>query len=219
MFSFMLRTKVKASSVTNLTDARYFAAREVEWMGFVLDPASELYVAPRDVQAIRDWIDGPGAVGEFGMQSAGEIQTAVELLQLDAIQAGMFTSAETLTELQASQPVIKEVVIETDSAEAFLLEQFDEFAHLAAFFLLNFEKNGITWRQLQQRGGPSLALRSICRQHAVYLAIDLDTEHLDELLIELQPEGLSLQGGKEEKTGYKSFDEIDDIFDALEMED
>ncbi len=215
----MLRTNVKASSITNLTDARYFAAWDVEWMGFVLDPASDLYVAPQSVQAIRDWIDGPGIVGEFNLQTAPEIQTAVELLHLDAIQAGMFTSAETLTELQSGLPVIKEIVLDRDSDEAFLREQLDEFAHLAAYFLLNFEKNGLSWQQLKGEKPLSLdILRSICRQHAVYLGIDLDVASLDEVLEELQPHGLSLRGGEEEKTGYKSFDEIDDIFEALEAE-
>lgn len=215
----MLRTNVKASSITNLTDARYFAAWDVEWMGFVLDPASELYVSPQSVQAIREWIDGPGIVGEFNLQAAPDIQTAVELLNLDAIQAGMFTGAETLIELQSGLPVIKEIVLDRDSDEAFLREHLDEFAHLAAYFLLNFEKNGISWQQLKAgKPLPVEGLRSICRQHAVYLDIDLDVASLDEVLDELQPHGLSLRGGEEEKTGYKSFDEIDDIFEALEGE-
>ncbi len=215
----MLRTNVKASAITNLTDARYFAAWDVEWMGFVLDPASGLYVSPQTVQAIREWIDGPGIVGEFNLQTAPEMQTAIELLNLDAIQAGMFTSAETLTELQSPLPVIKEIVVDRYSDEAFLLEQLDEFAHLAAYFLLNFEKNGLSWQQLKAESTlPLDALRSICRQHAVYLGIDLDAGSLNEILNELQPRGLSLQGGEEEKTGYKSFDEIDDIFEALEAE-
>lgn len=214
----MLRTKIKASSITNLTDARYFAAWDVEWMGFILDPGSDLYVPPQTVEAIRDWIDGPGIVGEFNLQSAEEIRTAVELLQLDAVQAGMFTSAETLIELEGALPVIKEVVIEGGSDEAAVREQLDDFAHLAAYFLLNFDKNGITWPQLKSGVSLSLeALRSICRQHAVYLSIDLDADSLDELLREVQPHGLSLRGGVEEKVGYKSFDEMDDIFEALEV--
>ena len=216
----MLRTKIKASSITNLTDARYFAAWDVEWMGFILDPGSELYVPPPTVQAIRDWIDGPGIVGEFNRQSAEEIRTAAELLQLDAVQAGMFTSPETLIELEGALPVIKEVVIESGSDEATVREQLDDFAHLAAYFLLNFDKNGITWPQLKSGGPlPLEALRSICRQHAVYLSIDLDAGSLDELLRELQPRGLSLRGGVEERDGYKSFDEMDDIFEALEVEE
>lgn len=215
----MLRTNVKASSITNLTDARYFAAWDVEWMGFVLDPASDLYVSPQNVQAIREWIDGPRIVGEFNLQTAADIQAAIELLHLDAIQAGMFTSAETLTELQSGLPVIKEIILDRDRDEAFLREQLDEFAHLAAYFLLNFEKNGISWQQLKAESSFSLdTLRSICRHHVVYLGIDLDVASLDEVLDELQPHGLSLRGGEEEKTGYKSFDEIDEIFEALEGE-
>ena len=35
---------------------------------------------------------------------------------------------------------------------------------------------------------------------------------------ELAPLGLSVRGGAEEKVGYKSFDELDDLFELLEVE-
>ncbi len=83
----MLRTKVKASSVTNLTDARYFAAWEVYWLGFDLDPHSERHVSPTAFEAIREWVDGVEVTGEFNLQSPEEIREAVEVLRLDAVQA------------------------------------------------------------------------------------------------------------------------------------
>ncbi len=74
--------KIKANSIQNLTDARYFAAWNVTWMGFSLEPGSEQYCAPQDVQEIKGWLVGPQFVGEFGLsQTAKEIRAAVELLQ------------------------------------------------------------------------------------------------------------------------------------------
>ena len=49
----MLKTKVKASSITNLTDARYFAAWGVNWLGFDLRQGSDTYVQPQLVHAIK----------------------------------------------------------------------------------------------------------------------------------------------------------------------
>ena len=216
----MLSTKVKVSSVTNLTDARYFSAWEVEWLGFALDPASEHYVQPQVVKAIREWVDGPGIVGEFGLQSADEIRTAIELLDLDAVQAGVFTDAGTLAELQSPVPVIKEIVVEPGTREDDLAEQLDRFAHLAGYFLLNFDKNGIAWEQLKSDRPFSLSfLQEICRQHSVFLSLDLSPATLGEVLQTLRPYGLNLTGGEEEKIGFKSFEEIDTLLEALSEEE
>ena len=43
----MLKKRVKAGSVTHLTDARYFAAWDVEFIGFCFDPESSDYISPR----------------------------------------------------------------------------------------------------------------------------------------------------------------------------
>lgn len=212
----MLDTKIKVSSVSNLTDARYFAAWGVSWMGFNLDPASGKYIQPQTLQAIRAWIDGPGIVGEFGMQTADEIMAAVDMLSLDAIQAGVFTTAETLVGLQSRIPVIKEIVVEAGTGEEALLEQFDRFAHLAPFFLLNFDKSGITWERIKEGAAVSIpTLQSIFRLHRVFLSLDLDVAVLEEVLSLLRPYGLNLVGGEEERPGFKSFDELDAVFGLL----
>jgi phosphoribosylanthranilate isomerase len=215
----MLRTKVKASEITNLTDARYFAAWEVEWMGFSLDPGSEAYMQPQTVKAIGEWIDGPKVTGEFNLQSAEEIRTAIDLLKLDAIQAGMFTSAETLMELHSPVPVIKEIVVEPGTSPGQLREQFDTFAPLAQVFLLNFDKNSIGWEQL--KGGEPFSLdflQELCAQFPILLSLAFDEEDVDEILEVLNPYGFSFTGSEEEKTGFKSFDDIDDLFDVLAEE-
>lgn len=217
----MLHTKIKASAISNLTDARYFAAFEVEWLGFQLDPAAEHYVQPQVVKAIREWVDGVKIVGEFEMQSAADIQTAMDMLQLDAVQVGMLTPAETLIELRSQQPVIKEIVIETNSSITDLQEMMDLFAPHCAWFLLNFDKNGISWDQLQM-GLPDLQLRdvqSLCAQYPILLSLDLKPEALPQVMDQLSPAGFSFTGGEEEKVGYKSFDELDELLEQLIIEE
>lgn len=215
----MLRTKVKASEITNLTDARYFAAWEVEWMGFSLDPGSDAYMQPQTVKAIGEWIDGPKVTGEFNLQSAEEIRTAIDLLQLDAIQVGMFTSAETLMDLNASVPVIKELVVEPGTTAGQLREQFEAFEAITQVFLLNFDKNNITWEQL--KNGTPLTLdflKELCEKYPILLSLEFDEEDVDEILETLKPYGFSFTGSEEEKVGFKSFEDIDDLFDALAEE-
>ena len=71
----MLKTKIKANSITNLTDARYFAAWEVEWLGFNLNPGES--IALQQVPAIKDWVDGVKIVGELSQPSPEEAKLLV----------------------------------------------------------------------------------------------------------------------------------------------
>ena len=41
-----LRTKIKISSLNNLTEARFYAAAGVEWIGFNFDPLHALFIEP-----------------------------------------------------------------------------------------------------------------------------------------------------------------------------
>ncbi len=213
----MLRTKFKASAITNLTDARYFAAWNADWLGFCLDPADEAYVAPQVARAIREWIDGPRFVGEFNLQTADEMREAITLLDLDALQAGPFTPEEVLRELRSPVPVIKAWVIEPQTGEAELAAAMEAFAPLAAIHLLDFRKMGADWSKVRQ--GKVLSpgfLAETCATYRVLLAMDDTPEAIRDMLDALNPEGLSFQGGAEERVGYKSFDELDEILEALE---
>ena len=214
----MLKTKVKASSITNLTDARYFAAWEAEWLGFDLNPGSGNYIQPNIVKAIGEWVDGVKIIGEFEMQSAEEIQTAIDLLQLDGIQVGMFTDTDTLIQLAAEVPVIKEIIIEKGTNADQVLSLLEAFAPHVGFFLLNFDKNDIRWSDLADGSPFSLAaLRDLLGRFPVILSMNLSAPQIEEVIRDFQPAGLNVKGGAEEKVGYKSFDELDVVFEALEV--
>lgn len=212
----MLKIKVKANSITNLTDARYFAAREVTWIGFCLDPASPDYMAAQKLHAIGGWLDGVQLVGEFPLTDAVEMLESAEQLHLHAVQVHRFTTAEELNELQRRIPVIQEVVMtETEDLPA-LSEWMNSRADGVEAFLLDFTKNRIGWND-----HPSLQawLKTVCQNHPVILNMDVDAGNLPEILQALPLYGLALQGGEEEKVGIKSFDELDTLLELLESEE
>lgn len=213
----MLKTIVKAGPITNLTDARYFAAREVAWLSFDFNSGSETYIQPQMMSAIKEWVDSVKFVGEFGMASAAEIRQLTAQLQLDAVQVGMFTDLETLVDLQSPVPVMKEIIIENETTPEQITELLELFQPWVQIFILDFAKNGVTWADLQKSEIFSTAqLRSWCERFPVMFCIDFQKEMLNNFLNALQPLGLCVKGGEEEKTGYKSFDELDEIFDLLE---
>jgi len=213
----MLKTKIKASSIANLTDARYFAAWEVKWLGFNLDPGSDNYVPPQTIKAMKEWVDGVEFVGEFGMHGPQDILTAVEMLELDAVQVSPFTTPSDLVALKG-QTIIREVVIEHNTTEIELNDQLLLWAPYVRYFLLNFDKNGITWQDLQQEEQLSLSfLQDLCSSYDVILSIDLNAENVESVLEQFRPYGINLKGGAEEKVGYKSFEELDEILEQLEV--
>lgn len=210
----MLKIKVKANSITNLTDARYFAAREVRWIGFCLDPASENYLPPTQVHAMVEWLDGVQFAGEFPLLDALEILETAEQLNLNTIQIHRFTALEDLYELQHRVPVIQEVIVEANENPAALATWMEERTGLVEAFLLDFEKNNIGWAEHPQW---QLWLQETSRRYPVILRMDFEVASLPTIMDALPLYGLALQGGAEEKVGVKAFDELDDLLDLLEI--
>ena len=81
----MYPIKIKAGAISHLTDARYFAARDVSWLGFSLNATDPQAMTNRQVAAIREWVDGPGICGEFDLAPAEDILTVAAALALTSI--------------------------------------------------------------------------------------------------------------------------------------
>ncbi len=214
----MLKTTVKASSVSNLTDARYFAAWHVEWLGFDLTYEGLKTLPLAEVKEIKDWIEGPKIVGELDVLDVTESQQIIDFLALEYIQVSMFTPVEHLNSLTVSS-IIKEVIIESTTTAAELKVHLDTYFDYVDYFSLNFDKNNIDWKSLQSSTNLNAShLKQICKQYEVFISMDLNADNTNDLLTNLNPTGISVKGGIEEKVGFKSFDELDEVFELLEEE-
>lgn len=214
----MLKTKVKASQVTNLTDGRYFAAWEVEWIGFNFELGTDTSVDIQKMKEIRDWLEGPSFVGEFGLTNAETIRETATFLELDYVQINHFTEVETAKAIK-DIPIIKEILILKEEDNSTVQSTMIAFNPYVKFFLLDFTKSGISWEEI--KSGKYIdfyTLKQICQDYAVILSVDLNTDNLTEVMETLNPYGLNLTGGEEEKVGFKSFDDIDEIIEALYIE-
>ncbi len=211
----MLKTHVKASAVTNLTDARYFAALGVEWIGFNFDKAADTSIHPHTVIAIKEWIEGVKLVGEFHQHSMEEVLKVIEMIGLDAIQ---FNSIPNMP--VSNIPVLQEIVINASTTVDNLKKIYREQSPHVHSFLLNFKKNGYKWEMLEKRNPIFIqSIRQLCPAHPTFIGIDFSPENVNAVLKAFSPYGIEVQGGQEEKTGYKSFDDLDTIFEALEADD
>jgi len=215
----MLTITVKASSVSNLTDARYFAAWHVEWLGFDLTTSGLERLSLPQVKEIKDWIEGPKIVGELEVLDIEQSQQIINFLALECIQVGMHTPVEYFNSLTVST-IIKEVIIEATTTYASLKQHLDIYFDYVDYFLIDFSKNTINWKSLKEGTGNLTwkELKEICSQYEVFLNLDYTSKNTTEIVETINPLGLVVKGGVEEKVGFKSFDELDEIFELLEEE-
>ncbi len=211
----MLKTRIKASSVTNLTDARYFAAWDVTWLGFCLDTAHPNYLDAMTINAIKEWVEGPTIVGEFGNQSSEEIVTAIESIGLEAVQ---LSSSQQLHELKllTELPILLELHVDTLDQLDSIISRGHELAEEVFLFVLKFTDQEAL-NQLNEDPSMSQKLTDFCHLHPTLLDLEIAPQQIVPLIDNIKPYGLNFTGGAEEKVGYKSFEELDDLFEAIEV--
>jgi len=197
-----LRTLVKMSSVNNLSDARYTAGMGVDLMGFTIDPGEQQYLDSDAFNAITSWISGVKIVGEIENGAIDLNQLTenypIDYLQVPAETGGQLASGSTI-------PVIVKVENLTQDS---LASVFNQYGKLPAWYLLEPESS------------MSDSLLQWCLQqaadHPLILGSNITMDNLDQL-VESDLKGLSFKGGQEIRPGYRDFDELADLLEALEL--
>jgi len=82
----MLELKIAVYSIKNLTDARYFAAYGVDYLGFDLNPESGDFLGFDKIKEIVEWVEGPKTLGQLSDVDGARLFD--EVLQLDAVSDG-----------------------------------------------------------------------------------------------------------------------------------
>jgi phosphoribosylanthranilate isomerase len=197
---------IKASRVTNLTDARYFAAKEVDFLGFNLEEGTDGYLDPSHMKAMREWVAGPKIVGEFDRANANYVREAAAFFALDAVQVSASTIGSDWSALEGL-----EVVLAIDDPLHWRAH-LAQHASNAAWALIDFSRANISLSNIYAEID---FWKTMCAQRALLLQGDFSAAEWLDLLNALPLAGISLLGGEEERVGVKSFDEIEEIFERL----
>lgn len=218
----MLDQFVKASAVTHLTDARYFSAWEVGYIGFDLGPEG---VSGVELAAMVEWIQGPELIGELdagwpirlenGMVTVEELSS----LNLDGFQIEAIFDVEKAKLLKAlGKPLFLECTVEGYADLSSIQDTLTAYKGLADQVILNFKKGGVEWQDLLTGQPFAIAdLVQLMNEYPIWLEIDgaLPSE-IAKVLPEVK--GFSVRGGSEEKVGFKDFDDLADFFEDVEVE-
>lgn len=206
-----LKTIVKISNVTNLSDARYCAGMGVDLLGFSMDESAEQYVAPEKFKEIRSWVAGLHIVGETASIDPLEIERLLELYQPDVLQI----------EESALLPYIAtfdcRLILKVDLS-LLTLDQLE-----ASFSAVQSDQ--VDYFLLESKGAIHLdddlkaVLQRLAARYPVLLGVGFTTESIHDLLAELPVQGIALTGGDEDRPGSRDFGELMDILETLEMDD
>lgn len=199
----MLKTLVKISNISNLSDARYCAGMGVELLGFSMDN-----LAIGRFTEIRNWVAGVQIVGETDANDATIILEKIEIYKPDYLQVNNLEVLSKLSDL--ALPIILKMnfesfvsndllAIKNKNIAYLLLESNDEFIHL--------ENDVLT------------QLNKIAMSHNLLLGFGLTEANLHETLDEVPLRGIALIGGEELRPGYKEIDELMNMLELLEAED
>jgi phosphoribosylanthranilate isomerase len=204
-------TRIKVSNIDNLTEARYFAGAQVDWLTFCLDDDSPRCVKPLTVHDIAEWIQGPQLVGEMGDYTVDKMHEVAEALELDLLQCRLSTSANKIGQLQ--YPVIGEISLPSDTSLHSVQQQCEKHASEVAYFQLSIPTESEEALPFSEK-----ALRELTAQYPVILDFPWEQDTLLSLIDRYQPAGINLEAAGEQQTGLKSFEEVEQLLESLEVE-
>lgn len=191
-----LKTFVKVSGVNNLSDARYCAGMGVNQLGFNIESNHSNYTDPQSFKELSDWVSGVDFVGEIeSVESKGNITSLIEGYALNAIQV---SHAELIDEALESG---KEVIYYTASVKD-AEEIAEKFGSNLSYILVEDDS----------------AVKAISGTDIV-IGSGFDAQNIESVLEEVQPKGIALKGSDEIRPGFKDFDEMADILEALDADE
>ncbi|WP_373514526.1 hypothetical protein [Persicitalea sp.] len=207
----MLKTFVKISNFTNLSDARYCAGMGVDMLGFSVDEASDQYIIPKKYAEMRAWIAGVKLVAESSESDPQKLLTVLADYEFDALQVEDPNLLQYLKS-ELDKPLLLRVDVdhyEADELDALM----GRYSAEVEFFLLESEKNASLtdeWRNY---------LHKLSREYPILLGFGLESEALVvDSIASIKMGGIALRGGEEIRPGYKDFGSLMDILESLEIE-
>lgn len=185
----MAKLHIYASMVANLTDARYFAAKGVDVIGFDMDSR----LTASELKTMVDWVEGPLFVAESSNTFVSN------------------SDIESWLESGVKKIAMPEYSMVDTSFPTIMKYQFIPDIEIASPSILHLDLPFDQWN-------PSLIeqIKQTIAGKDCYLDMPLSPLHIPSIISAVDPFGFIVKGGEEEKTGIKAFDHLDDLFDVFE---
>lgn len=198
---------IKAGQINNLTNARFFASYQVDWIGFNLDPLSPASINPADVEAITNWLVLDNLMGEVNNRSVEEIMHLAETLKLRGVQVPYDMPSATFKAAGLT-------VIKTLSMAMSVLPMALDTNHIDWLLV---EPNDLGWSALDTE--QAAQLMQWIEELPVLLSVGPDEATALHVMDTYQPAGLNLIIPDEIRPGVQEFTTVLDVLDAFTKSD
>lgn len=206
-----LRTFVKISQVNNLSDARYCAGMGVAMLGFNLEPGTLHYVDPEKFRELSEWVAGVSFAAEFSTASPDTIIRLLPEYPVDYLQVDRPEHLPALQNLNI--PLILRIPVQATSTPEALSDIMSANQDLVDFFLLESSNQLGISKHLANK------LLSLGTSFKIVADLGFKAEGIQDLLAQYSLKGIALKGGEEIRAGYKDFEELADMLEALEVDE
>jgi phosphoribosylanthranilate isomerase len=196
----MLKTLVKVSAITNLSDARYCAGMGVDFLGF---PMGQIPI--EKFMEIRNWLAGVKIVGEFFSHSTDEIKSKVAEYQPDILEIDSKVNLVAIQDLVI--PKILRVNIDTDNLPSIFAASAP---YVNYFLLVGVNKNSLI--------GMEGSVEIWSAQYPIILGLDIPESDIAEWVEQSSIKGIGLVAGDEDRPGFRDFTSLMNILEKLETE-
>lgn len=197
-----LKTFVKISNISSLSDARYCAGMGVDILGFNIDPTSSARIDVNDYKEITDWLAGVEFAGEFDLATADEIKSAIKDYPIHYIQVTNLDMVEAVGLLGI--PIIFKAQIDSDEDLAKLGTTLSYLDELASIVLLKNKDDS-----LEDKIDATISFyNGNVKLVKGYQVKPTDSIH--------KFPGIEMEATKEEKPGFKDYGEIMDVLESLD---
>lgn len=198
-----LKYFVKVGQLTNLSDARYCSAVQVNQIGFNVDEFSDNKISLVKIEEIIGWVNGIDIVGEFGDSSPTYINSMIDKGTFNYIQINYPNKIDGIDFNH------KNVIISINKDD---LNDFEFYKN----FLLNYPNvkfviiPNINWLSKK-------LVKTFSGDYKILINPGNNFNITESELKKYSLHGLSLIGSDEIRPGYKDYDSISDIIDLIEI--
>ena len=187
-----LKTFVKVNSITNLSDARYCAGMGVNQLGFCEDPEDKNYVSKATIDEITGWISGVEIVSEINNKN---ITTTTELVETCSLH-----------NISAEKKVSIKLTIEEAEKN---IEDLQKLSNLA--YVMVIDNGNIDESKLNR-------INLLSSQLPIVVGFGITAENVNSIIEASQIKGIALSGTDEIRPGFKDYNELGDILEAIEVD-
>jgi len=202
-------TKIFLQQISDLHEARYAAAVEIDYIGFNFDPIMGTVLTLEEVLGIQEWITGVKKVAVFGQQSIQEIQSVLDKIQADYVQINAWIPASELSELKI--PVIKKIPVVHDISFEQLNFLIEPYKNVVEYFLLDGYNHNIIWGSFDRQPFEWKVIAKACQTYPCFVGFNLTAQTATEVMEQIKPFGVALHKGVRNEIQALDFDAIEQI--------